>query len=455
MSASMLAAWMQGQKLKAPGMKDAPILYRNLEEALDTKRREHGLLMIRKNIWKSGVSVDFISSDTLSIGATGCLRHEFNEELGRYGNLPLGAASSRMMDGNYEYLETVEREIAEFHGAETGLIVASGFEANVDIFAAIPRAGDAIVYDELVHASTHDGMQQSQATHRIPFRHNSVDAFRDVLISVFAVESIYSMDGDVCPLRDLVEVAKEIFPSGNAQFLVDEAHSTGILGPQGAGLVSDLGLEKEVAIRLHTFGKAMGSSGAIILGNQTVKTALTNFARPIIYSTGPAFPIVAAIRSSYRLMKAGRTQEAQESVQRVVKHFFKVISADPVWEKAMRQGVVEVPLLRDWETRPFVTHIVPIWTRPQYSYWLVFHLHIRNFCASPVEYPAVPKGQSRVRLTFHANNTESQVEGLVEAIGEWASEMMEIEGDRTKRRKLPSAARQVYALMGDDKSREE
>lgn len=262
----------------APGMKGAPIFYRNLEEALDVRRRDHGLFIVKTNSWKDGDAVDFSSNDTLSLGASGRLRAEFNRELERHPCLPLGAGSSRIMDGNYEYLETVEKEIAEFHGAETGLIVASGFEANLAVFAAIPRTGDAIIYDELVHASTHDGMQQSQAVCRVPFRHNNVDSFRDALISVcdsqplirqgkrciiIAVESIYSMDGDVCPLQELLETSKELCPSGNAQFLVDEAHSTGVIGPQGAGLVCELGLEKEVAIRLHTFGKAVASAGGM------------------------------------------------------------------------------------------------------------------------------------------------------------------------------------------------
>lgn len=271
-----MANWIRGQKLRAPAMKAAPTFYRNLEEALDVRRRDHALYTIKTNGWNGGDAVDFSSNDSLSLGASGRLRAEFTKELERYSSVPVGAGSSRVMDGNYEYLETVEAEIAQFHGAETGLIIGSGFEANLAIFAAIPRPGDAIVYDELVHASTHDGMLHSQAICRAPFRHNDVDAFRDALISIYnsqplirqekrcvivAVESFYSMDGDVCPLKELVEVAKEIFPGGNAQFLVDEAHSTGVIGPNGAGLVCELGLEKEIAIRLHTFGKALASSG--------------------------------------------------------------------------------------------------------------------------------------------------------------------------------------------------
>lgn len=272
----MLSEWTKAQILKAPAMKSAPAFYRNLEEALDVRRRDHGLYTLKTNVWKHGDAIDFSSNDTLSLGASGALRAEFMQELERYPNIPPGAGSSRVMDGNYDYLEMVENEIAQFHGAEAGLILGSGFEANLAIFAAIPRPGDAIVYDELVHASTHDGMQQSQAMTRVPFRHNHLDSFRDAMISVcdsqpfirqgkrcviVAVESFYSMDGDICPLRELIEAAKEIFPDGNVQFLIDEAHSTGVIGPRGAGLVCELGLEREVAIRLHTFGKALSASG--------------------------------------------------------------------------------------------------------------------------------------------------------------------------------------------------
>ena len=280
MSTVGLAKWMKAQTVKAPAMKNAPAFYHNLEEALDVRRRDHALYTIKTNIWKDGDAVDFSSNDTLSLGARGVLRAEYMQELERHPNLPLGAGSSRVMDGNYDYLEMVEDEMARFHGAECGLMMGSGFEANLAIFAAIPRPGDAIVYDELVHASTHDGMQQSPALTRIPFRHNNVDSFRDAMISVcdsqplisqgkrcviVAVESFYSMDGDICPLKELVEAAKEIFPAGNAQFLVDEAHSTGVVGPKGAGLVCELSLEREVAIRLHTFGKALSASGGMFI----------------------------------------------------------------------------------------------------------------------------------------------------------------------------------------------
>jgi 8-amino-7-oxononanoate synthase len=148
--------------------------------------------------------------------------------------------------------------------------------ANAGAVAAVPLLGDALVYDDAVHASTHEGMKLTLASHQLSFRHNDPDSLREVLTSLkeshaafaagtssilIAVESVYSMDGDICPLNELVQVAKELFPLGNAQFIIDEAHSNGVIGPKGAGFVNMLGLEKEIAIRIHMCSKALGSTG--------------------------------------------------------------------------------------------------------------------------------------------------------------------------------------------------
>ena len=255
---------------------NTPIFYSNLEEAFATRKENNNFYSFVQTAWQSGNAVDFSSTDTLSLGSSGLLRAEFMEELSRNSNFMLGPGGSRLSDGNYNYLDQVEQEIASFHNAETGLIVASGFEANVAIFTSVPRPGDAIVYDELVHISTHEGMKQSLAMMRAEFRHNDIDHFRETLISVIdsqpqikrgkrsviiAVESIYSMDGDICPLEELLQITKSLFPKGNYAFVVDEAHSTGIVGPKGAGLVCELKLEKEMAIVVHTGGKGLASSG--------------------------------------------------------------------------------------------------------------------------------------------------------------------------------------------------
>ncbi|PMD13334.1 PLP-dependent transferase [Hyaloscypha hepaticicola] len=448
---------MKGQKLKAPSMKNATVFDRNLEEALDARRAGQNLATI--HTWQ--YATDFSSNDFLSLSTNGLLRTEFLEELARNPNFQLGSTGSRLSDGNSSYIEDLEKEIAEFHGAESALMVNSGYDANGAIFCAIPRPGDVIVYDELIHASAHDGMKHSLTQKQLPFRHNDPECLRDVLTDLedsnplirkgqrcvlIAVESVYSMDGDVCPLKELVEVAKEIFPKGNAQFLVDEAHSTGLMGEQGRGLVSSLGLEKIIAVRLHTYGKGMSATGAAILTNQTVRNMLLNFARPIIYTTAPSFPMLAAIRAAYTLLKTGKTEPLQQRVQHLVKHFYKAINSNPHWNDITKAGVCTIPLSEDWETRDFITQFVPVWTREKYNYYLTIHLQGDRFRAIPISPPVVPRGTGRVRIVMHAGNTEVEVEALAASICRWAKEMYDIEKD-TSGIKLPSAMHQMYELM--------
>jgi 8-amino-7-oxononanoate synthase len=248
---SMLKDVLQAQNLRGPSMKNEPAFYRRLEQAMDVHRKNHGLVALKPR-WDDSV-LDLTTSDFLSINRSGRIRKAFLEELARCGDFRLSASGSRTQYGNYDYLLEVEREIAAFHGAETAWICHSGFFANVGVLEAIPLPGDAIVWDELSHASTGLGLKVSVAAHKFSFQHNSPDSLRDVLTSLktsdpafatgsksilICVESVYSMEGDICPLKELVGVAKELFPAGNAQFIVDEAHSSGVLGPKGAGLVS-------------------------------------------------------------------------------------------------------------------------------------------------------------------------------------------------------------------------
>ncbi|KAG6037963.1 putative secondary metabolism biosynthetic enzyme [Claviceps citrina] len=460
---SMLVSWIKDQKLRGPAMKNAPTFYRNLEEALDVRRADHGLFTRTMSAWKLGQAIDFCSNDLLSLGASGMIRQAFLEELARHPDFNLYAGGSRLMDGNYSYIEQVEQEIADFHGSETALLVSSGYEANGAIVSAIPRPGDAIIYDELVHASLHDGLVHSLALCKVPFRHNDIDAFEEALQSVLdtqplikagsrtilvAVESVYSMDGDTCPLLELMQAAKHVCGSKvSVEFIVDEAHATGVVGPMGRGLVNALGLEKEVAVRLHTCGKALASTGAVILGSATVRMALMNFARSVIYTTAPSFPTVAAVRAGYNLLRAGATLEAQTHISELVRYFFKTMALSEVWEEASAMGILSIPLLDEHSTRDFVTHIVPVWTRDRYNYWLVFHLQLSGICAFPIGYPTVPKGQGRIRIMFHGRNTEAEVDALVAALCGFAKEMLQIEKGGDSVQKVPRAAQRVYALM--------
>ncbi|KAF7556254.1 hypothetical protein G7Z17_g1537 [Cylindrodendrum hubeiense] len=241
--------------------------------------------------------VDFSSNSYLSLSDHPDVQRAYLALLNSHINKPssaasppiLGSGGSRLLDGNSSFSESLERDIASFHGAPAGLLFTSGFDANVGLFSCVPQPDDIIVYDELIHASVHDGMKLSRAAQRLPFRHNTVstdpshtkkglkglDALLQDLTTgdsgkelfkgnknVFvAVEGVYSMDGDVAPLQEIVNCVNSRLPKGNGYIIVDEAHSTGIYGAQGRGLVCELGLEKHIFARVHTFGKAMGCSG--------------------------------------------------------------------------------------------------------------------------------------------------------------------------------------------------
>ena len=249
-------------------------LERKFKERLE-RRRKNGTqrqLMTAKN------HVDFSSNDFLSLATDLSLRSAFLAELSS-SNFPIGSGGSRLLDGNSSYAEALEQEIAAFHNAESGLLFNSGFDANAGFFACVPQKGDVVVYDELIHASVHDGMRLSRASHTVPFRHNDVEHLRETLKELVsnerrghaflrgeshvfvAVEAVYSMDGDLAPLTAIVSAVETVLGLQGGYIVVDEAHATGVLGHHGRGLVCSQGLEKRVFARLHTFGKALGCNG--------------------------------------------------------------------------------------------------------------------------------------------------------------------------------------------------
>lgn len=224
-------------------------------------------------------AVDFSSNDFLSLSTSPLFRERFLSLLNQAPpNYPFASGGSRLLDGNSSFTEGLEHFIANFHNAPTGLLFNSGFDANVGVLSSIPQPGDGILYDEHIHASAHEGMRLSRVGWRESFSHSCPVSLRQKLEervrrdpgiasgerNVFvAFESVYSMDGDVAPIREIVRVVDELLPAGNAYFLVDEAHATGVLGPRGAGVVQELGLEERMLVRVHTFGKALASHGGM------------------------------------------------------------------------------------------------------------------------------------------------------------------------------------------------
>ncbi|KAF7732306.1 hypothetical protein EC973_005202 [Apophysomyces ossiformis] len=307
-------------------------LDQQLQAVLD-KRRD--IAKLRQLVVNPPDAIDFSSNDFLGLAHNPEFREKFLNEL-QSRDFIMGSTGSRLLDGNSQYAEDLEKKLATFHRAEAALIFNSGFDANAGLFSTVPQKGDVIIYDELVHASVHEGMKISRASSRIPFKHSDVEDLVRIIDQVtqkypqsnvfVAVETVYSMDGDIAPLPAIVKVLKKYWPNRENGFLiVDEAHATGVYGDHGRGIVAQFGLENEVFARLHTFSKALASNGAVILSSDIVRSYLINYARPLIYSTFMSFSSLVSIRCAYGYLESGRTIEIQEHLHKITRRFRETI----------------------------------------------------------------------------------------------------------------------------------
>ncbi|KAL2875110.1 hypothetical protein SGCOL_009682 [Colletotrichum sp. CLE4] len=353
-----------------------------------------------------------------------------------HGASLLGSGGSRLLDGNVSLAESLEREIAAFHRGPAGLLFNSGFDANVGLFSCAPQPGDIIVYDELIHASVHDGMKLSRADKKIAFAHNTVDpteaqqwpqSLSEVLSRLtdgeegrlvregrkrvfVAVEGIYSMDGDVAPLKKVVECVERLLPRGNGLVVVDEAHSTGLLGQRGRGLVCELGLEDRVWARVHTFGKAMSCSGAIILGSYITRSYLINYARSLIYTTAMPYTSLASIKTAYDFIANGHSEP-------LLRHLWSLINqTNELLLEMLDRHRPDRNLMRLSPGKPR-SPIIPLFTSDPRG--LAQHCQRHGFMLRPIVAPTVPVGSERVRICLHAGNSVEELEGLVSAIEGW------------------------------------
>jgi 8-amino-7-oxononanoate synthase len=223
---------------------------------------------------------DFTSNDYLGITSNPNVRELFLKRLHREQHI-LGSRSVRLLDGNSTAHTSLERRLNTFYNSKEALLFNSGYDANLSVFSTLPAKGDILVFDEFVHASAIDGMRLS-ATHSnmYPFQHNSPQSLRNVLneiigafpdvqtgkVKVFiAIETLYSMNGDFAPILELIAVCEELLPIRDSRhIIVDEAHTVGAIGSRGRGLISELGLEDKVDVRVQTFSKALGNMGGMV-----------------------------------------------------------------------------------------------------------------------------------------------------------------------------------------------
>lgn len=358
-------------------------MYRDdfLQKKLGERKQDNSL----RSLHASKPPVDFCSNDYLGIATN----HRLQAIDCRLNH---GSTGSRLLSGNYPLIEQVEAELAVFHQSETALLFNSGYDANTGLLSCVPQKGDTVIYDYLCHASIRDGIRLSFAR-SFSFAHNDLADLEKKIAhatgTVFIVtESVFSMDGDICPLPELVALAGKY----KAHIIVDEAHATGVIGSKGEGLVQSLELQQKVFARVHTFGKACGCHGAAVLGSAALKEYLVNFARSFIYTTSLPELAVAAIQSSYALLPAMTGERMQlgklvEQFQSASIAYEKIRSATPI-QGVIVPGNEKVKQLSD-------------------------RLQQNGFDIRPILYPTVPKGRERLRIVLHAFNTPEQLSELI------------------------------------------
>lgn len=337
---------------------------------------------------------DFASNDYLGLAGDPIIAQAVADAVAR--GVPLGSGGSRLLRGNAPEHEGLEAKAAAFFRTQAALFLANGYAANLALFSTLPQRGDLVVADELIHASVHDGIRLGKAA-ALFARHNDPQSFVDLIAGWraeggkgrvwIAVETLYSMDGDMAPLADLTRIAAQ----HDAMLLLDEAHGTGVFGPGGRGLSAGLdGLHNVVT--LHTCGKAMGAEGALICGPRVIIDYLVNRARSFIFSTAPSpLMAVAAAAALDRIEGAGDLRDRLATLRQ-----------DAAEEICARLGL---PAPR--------SQILPIILgEDNKAMAAAAALQEAGFDVRGIRPPTVPPGTSRLRISLTLNIGRADVAAL-------------------------------------------
>lgn len=337
--------------------------------------------------------IDFTSNDYLGLSRHPALRAAVIEAV---QSAAVGASASRLLRGSSDAHAALEQSAAEFFGTQKALFFGSGFTANFALFSTLLTRHDAVVFDEHIHASVKEGIHAAPAK-RFRVRHNDAQSFEDALRRaresdakrlLIAVESVYSMDGDLAPLHELEQLAR----AHGAVLVIDEAHATGVFGPLGRG--AGEGLPSENIISVHPCGKALGVSGALVCGSRLVVDYLVNKARPFIYSTAPPPMIAAAVKRAMELV-----DEEPWRRRRVLD--LARVAHDAICPGAAFRGSQIIPVNLGDAGR---------------TLGAAAKLQRAGFDVRAVRPPTVPEGTSRLRISIHADHSETDIAGLAEAV---------------------------------------
>jgi len=344
------------------------------------------------------------SNDYLGMGQHPEVLAAMHEALDRCG---AGAGGTRNIAGTNHYHILLEQELADLHGKESALLFNSGYVSNWTTLSTLASRmpGCIIFSDELNHASMIEGMRHSRCETRV-FRHNDVADLRDKLSDLdrsipklIAFESVYSMDGDIAPIAEICDAADEF----NALTYLDEVHAVGLYGPRGGGISDREGLSHRLTVIEGTLAKAFGVIGGYISGSQTVCDFVRSFASGFIFSSALPPAVAAGALTSIRHLKAS-------SVERE-RHQNRVATLRRRLDEA---GVSHLD-------NP--SHIVPVMVRDPVLCKQISDVLLdrHGIYVQPINYPTVPRGTERLRITPSPHHSDADIEALVAALSDiWA-----------------------------------
>jgi 8-amino-7-oxononanoate synthase len=352
-------------------------------------------------------AANFSSNDYLGLAAHPALCDAAKEAVDRFG---AGAGSARLISGNQPPHIELEQVLAEFKGSEAALAFSSGYATAMGVIPALVGPGDTVVIDKLSHACLVDAAKLSGAKLRV-FRHNDLNSLEDRLQwasqrgetnsngrrsrILIVTESVFSMDGDLAPLLNLVEL-KERY---GAWLMVDEAHATGIFGEHRRGLIEEFGVADRVDAQMGTLGKALGASGGYVCGPRTLIDLLINKARSFVFSTAPTPATAAAARAGIELT---RSDEGYARCQRL----WNVV--DLLKNELIRMG---------WSLAPVRSAIIPlIIGDEERALKVAVRLLEQGVFAPAIRYPTVARGSARLRITASAAHEETHLRQLFAAL---------------------------------------
>ncbi|MGA2852845.1 MAG: 8-amino-7-oxononanoate synthase [Verrucomicrobiota bacterium] len=373
-----------------------------------------------QNLFRELRRVDSAQGPRIEIGGKSYLNFSSNDYLGLANNPVLkeaaikavekfgaGAGASRLICGSLAPFHELEESLADFKRAEAALTFSTGYATSIGTIGALIGKNDIIILDKLVHASIVDAAKLSGAKLRV-FAHNDLNDLEDKLkwagkISkaesgkrkaeiLVVTESIFSMDGDAAPLREIV-MLKEKY---GAWLMVDEAHATGIIGENGRGLADELGVSSQIEIQMGTLGKALGSSGGYICGSRALIDYLVNRARSFIFSTAPVPAAAAAAKAAIQFVQSSEGERRRKHLRARVAEFQSQISN----LKSQIPGAI-IPILIGDESKAVEA---------------AAKLREQDIFVPAIRYPTVARGKARLRVTFTASHSADDVATLVRAL---------------------------------------